>query len=52
MTNSVVCGIKCLSLLFTPIIYDILFPFFILTCEFHSTCLRGVFIFIFVRFIK
>ena len=40
MVNSVFCGIKCLSLLITPIVCDILFPI-LLTCEFH---LRHLFI--------
>ena len=38
MVNSVFCGIKCLSLIITPIVRDILFPIF-LTCELHLRCL-------------
>ena len=35
MVNSVFRGIKCLGLLITPIVCDILLPI-LLTCEFHT----------------
>ena len=38
MVNSAFCGIKCSSLLITPIVCNILLPI-LLPCEFHLRCL-------------